>query len=105
MMSFKDYFAEGSSSGRYVKIKPSGHPAYIQKVDDETWRYSHRGINGFVRKGWNRMGGWGYVAGRFSASNGTPIEVPEVHQTHKTMNDAINHAHQHVAWHTEKGKK
>jgi hypothetical protein len=51
------------------------------------------------------MGGWGYVAGRFSASNGTPIEVPEVHQTHKTMNDAINHAHQHVAWHTEKGKK
>ena len=104
MMSFSQYLSE-SSNGRYVKIKPTNLPAYIRKIDNDSWRYNHRGIMGTVRKGWNRMGGAGYVAGNFHDQSGNRLDVPQVYQTHKTMEQAIHHAHEHVTYHMTKGKK
>jgi len=104
MKSFNQYISEASSNERFVKIKQSGHGANIRKIDDTTSMFSHRGIVGHVKKGWSRMGGWGYQAGNIRVG-GKDVGLPVIHGTHKSMNDAIHHAYEYTAHHMAKGKK
>lgn len=102
MKSFNQFISEGKE--RRVKIKQSGHDAFVQKVGDDKWMFSHRGIVGYVNKAWNRMGGWGYQASHIRVL-GKDVGLPNIHGTHKTMNDAIHNAHQHTMWHMSKQEK
>lgn len=92
------------SPARLVKIKQSGHPVNIRKVNDATSMFSHRGIVGHVVKAWNRMGGWGYQAGNILV-NGKDVGLPMIHGTYKTMNDAIHNAYMHTMHHMSKQEK
>jgi hypothetical protein len=97
-------FISESSEKLPTKVKQSGHAVAIQKVNNTTWMFKHRGMVGRVVKAWNGVRGWQYRAGNIRV-NGKDVGLPVIHGTHKSMNDAIHNAYQHTMWHMSKGKK
>lgn len=85
---------------RYIRLR-SG-TAYVEKIDEDKWKFAYNGILGNISKAWSRLGGWGYQAGNFRDSSGNPIDIT-IHGTEKTLNMAIQHAYEFVM-HSRKKK-
>jgi hypothetical protein len=89
-----------TTNGKII-ISQTRQPAMVRKLDVNTWNFTHGGVVGRVRKAWS-ANGWRYLADELRGMNGNILRVPPIQMTHKNLNDAIHHAHQHVMYHGSK---